>query len=91
MFMRGVVKALALQKSVIWINLFGCWILNSMMAWLFAYHLNYGVVGLWIARIILEIFIYISFSSLVYLKDWNVIIQESLQRQKKDMDHIIDI
>ena len=76
-FLRGAVKALALQKSVSCINLFGYWVLNFTMIWLFAFHLKLKVAGLWVAKAILEIYICLAYKFLICRTDWNQVILDS--------------
>ena len=73
---RGTIKALALQKAASYINLIGSWGINLGCVYLFTFYLNWGIKGLWMAKLILTIFTCGSYITVIeYLTDWHKVIE----------------
>jgi hypothetical protein len=45
------------------------------MIWLFGEYLGYKTAGVWIAKIIVELYIYVAFAHLLAKNDWNEVIR----------------
>ena len=82
--MKGVIKALELQKWCSYINLLGHWGINLSLQMLLAFYLNMHLLGLWCAKLILEIYIFTTYFLLIYFSDWNKIAQRVHSRLLRD-------
>lgn len=80
----GVVKSLGLQKQCVILNIVGHTIIGTSMQWYFGFQLGLGLVGMWFGRLILNIFIAVSYTVLIQVQDWKAIISASKQRQSKE-------
>ena len=68
--MKGIIRALGLQNYCAWLNIVGHWSINITLQWHLGVNLGMGIKGLWIAKVILEFFIFIAYVALVYLVSW---------------------
>ena len=59
-----------MQKYGLYVNLIAYWIINMPLCYLFAFHLNYGFKGLWIAMSIVLMIIVISYHVIIAVTDW---------------------
>ena len=82
--LKGVIRALALQKTAVWINIVGHWCINMTLMYFFAFYLKLGLVGLWYSKLVLEIYIFLAYSYIIHQADWQEKIDESIQRQNQD-------
>mmetsp|Transcript_24789 Transcript_24789/g.38585 ORF Transcript_24789/g.38585 Transcript_24789/m.38585 type:complete len:86 (-) Transcript_24789:51-308(-) len=79
--LKGIIKALGIQNKSIIVNLTGHWFINLTLQWYFAFHLNLGILGLWIAKQFLEFYIMTAYIMLINVQDWESISVESHERQ----------
>lgn len=82
--LKGVIKALGIQSKVIPLNLTGHWGINLTLQWYLGLHLNMGIQGLWIAKLILEWYIFGTYFLLVSCQDWAKISQKSVERLERE-------
>ena len=75
--LKGVVKALGIQNKAVYLNLSGHWIVNLSLVYVFAFYLNKGIIGFWLAKLVLEIYIFSSYLIMIQMQDWEKIIFES--------------
>ena len=54
--LKGLITSLALQKQTILINFIGQWVLFLAMQIFFAFYLDLGLTGIWIAKVTMETF-----------------------------------
>ena len=71
----GTLKALGIQKKAVYIHLFCQWIVFMFLIWLFAFYLEWGLKGMWIAKISLEWIILIAYTILIKFADWEKLSQ----------------
>jgi len=89
--LKGVIKALGVQSMLIPINLVGHWCINLTLQWYLAIHLNMGIFGQWVAKLILEIYILVMYYHLCQSRDWEKISNKSYENQEKETklnDHL---
>ena len=68
--MKGVIKALELQKWCSYINLIGHWGINFTLQMVLGFYFNLHLLGLWSAKLILELYIFTTYFLLIYCSDW---------------------
>lgn len=73
--MKGLFKALVLQRKLLLIHLFGYWVLNFMLCYLFAFYFNFKLRGIWLNLFCQEIFIIVAYNVLLFYQDWESISQ----------------
>ena len=78
--LKGLIGALGLQHKAVWINFVAQWLINLSLQWYFALHLQMGLTGMWIAKVIMETCVFLGFNALIYITDWQKISQESKER-----------
>ena len=59
---RGIIKGLGLQEHLMFLNLSGHWCLNLTLMILLGFYFKLGILGFWVSKLALEIFL-----STVYL------------------------
>ena len=79
--LKGVIRALALQRTAVWINIVGHWCINMTLMYYFAFHLRLGLVGLWYSKLVLECYIFFAYMFIISKADWQKKIDESRERQ----------
>lgn len=82
--LKGVIKALELQKPTSYINLVGHWGINIFFQLFLGFHLNWHLFGLWCAKIILEVYIFSAYSLLIQYADWKKIVIKAKNRMEKE-------
>ena len=70
------------------ITLSGHYGLNILLIWLFAFKLDYKEIGLLYAKLGLEIFSLCAYVLVIHFQDWQNVIDDTRERQKKDKDLI---
>lgn len=78
--LKGVIKALGRQNKAVYLNLSGHWVVNLSLVYLFAFRLNLGIIGFWLAKLVLEIYICSAYLIMINMQDWEKIIYESKER-----------
>ena len=56
-YLKGVFKAFGMQKMAMYINLSGCWIIQILLVWLFAFHLKMEITGIFMAKLLMETYL----------------------------------
>ena len=82
--LKGVVRALGLQGKSVYINIVGHWCINLTTQWLLGFHYGWGLTGMWLGKLLLEYFIFISYNIMIGCTDWDAVSQQSLARQAED-------
>ena len=82
--MQGPLKALGLQVKMIPYNFIAYWIINLPLGILLAFPLGLGFKGIWIAMMVAQLFVSIGFTRLVNCADWEVAVQECMERNLKE-------
>lgn len=78
--MKGIIRALGLQNYCAWLNILGHWSINLTLQWHLGVRLGMGIKGLWIAKVILEFFIFGAYILLVYCVNWEKCAQKAKDR-----------
>jgi MATE family multidrug resistance protein len=78
--LRGAIKGLGIQNQVIYINLAGHWLINLNLQYFLAFRFGYGMLGMWIAKTVMETFVCVSYLLVIEHRDWNKSIEESNER-----------
>lgn len=81
---KGISRAMAIQKHLVYINLVGCYGVNLLFIWLFAFHMKLETKGLLFAKLINEFFLMISYLVFIRRKDWRDVIIEAYERRLGD-------
>ena len=55
--LKGGVKALGIQKQAVIVHLLGNWVLSPSLQYYFCFVQDYGLHGIWIAKLMMETFI----------------------------------
>lgn len=63
--LKGVIKALVLQRQCTVLNLIGHWGINLSLQIVLAFYYEMNLYGLWIAKIVLELYILTSYAILI--------------------------
>ena len=78
--LKGTMRGLGIQKYAVYLNLIGYWILCLPIQTYFCLYLNMRLPGLWIGKLFFEILIAFVFYLVIYLVDWQNIIDETQER-----------
>ena len=84
----GSLKAIGYQTYGFIVCLVGYWVFTVPCAYLFAFHLNLRIVGIWIGVPIGSMFTAISFAAIIFSINWNKLaanIQERIQAEKQNL------
>ena len=76
----GMVQALALQKKVLVCNFGSYWIVLPACLYFFAFYLEMGLLGIWLAKVVMGIFYFLSMSYVIENLDWEASALESQKR-----------
>jgi Na+-driven multidrug efflux pump len=71
--LKGIIKALGLQKICVYVNIGGHWCINLTLQWFFAFYLKLGLVGIWYAKLCLEAYIVVAYFAIIQCADWQKI------------------
>jgi Na+-driven multidrug efflux pump len=78
--LRGVIKALELQQRIVWVHIIGSGFLNTALIYFFAFYLDLGLEGIWIAKIIMELYLNVCYLWVIHTSDWYQIAADSVRR-----------
>lgn len=81
---RGFIRALDLQHLTIWPSIISQWFANPLLIWYFAFELKFGLHGIWIAKIISEVYVDAAYYLIVHTTNFEEIIRQSKERIIKD-------
>lgn len=84
-YLQGVIKALGIQGSVLYINLIAYWLLNIPLCYYFTFYMGYGYAGVWMAMISAQFFISVSFQLLINAADWEKCAKTCKERQMQEL------
>ena len=87
---RGAIKALGLQKRIILVHVYGQGILGMILTYYFGFHLEMGLVGIWMAKTCVIYFVISYYLVILYQTDWFEIILIAHKKQSKKTDLISD-
>ena len=73
---RGVIRALGIQYKGMLVNFSGYVCSYIPLLWLLPFKLGLGVTGIWVAKLIMESYIFIAYSLLLYCENWRDIIEK---------------
>jgi MATE family multidrug resistance protein len=79
-YLQGPIKALGLQGRVLPFNLTAYWFINVPFAYIFAFTLDMGLEGCWLAMICGQIFMVLTQFSVIMCADWHKAVEESQKR-----------
>ena len=79
-YLKGVMKALAMQHRAVVINFAGCWLLQGSLVWLFVFKMNMGLQGIFLAKVLMEICLAIVIFTDVISRDWKQAVVDAQQR-----------
>lgn len=68
--LNGVNRALGLQHKVIWISIFANWIIFVSLCGTLTFYLKWGMLGMWVSKCVLEMFLSTAYSTLVRTTNW---------------------
>ena len=71
---------MALYKKYVKIYAFGVLLLNPFTVWLLSIKLGFEIRGIWYSRIVFEGYTLLSMYSLVYITDFQKVVEESKNR-----------
>ena len=79
--LKGIIKALGVQKYCAYINISGHWCINLTLQYYLGFYLEMGLKGLWLAKLVNEFYIMVMYSLLTAYTDWDRISTEARNRQ----------
>ena len=82
--LKGVIKALGIQYKAVYVHIFCHWGVFVGLTYLFAFHYNLGIAGLWYAKICLEWSIVSFYTFIIYNSDWEQIAKDAQERSKRN-------
>lgn len=68
--LKGIIKAKGIQHKAVWVHLLCHWMIFPTSTWLFAFHYKWGLVGLWLAKIILEWSVVTCYTFIIWTTPW---------------------
>lgn len=77
---RGVIKALGMQQSILMAHLIGQGILGSFLTFLFGFYFDLGLNGVWLAKTCMTYFLITYYLVILYRLDWFEIVLEAHKR-----------
>lgn len=80
---KGVLRTLMLQKEGMVIGLLLNWCFSFSMIYTFCVKHRWGIFGLWLAKLCTETAVYLAYTSLILLHDWELIAHKSKQLRTK--------
>ena len=86
----GSLKAIGYQAHGFFVCLVGYWIFTVPCAYLFAFHFDMGIVGIWTGVPIGSMFTALSFAIILIRINWKdlaQIVQERIQNEKNDLSN----
>lgn len=84
--LKGIIKALGVQKYCAYINISGHWCINLTLQYYLGFHLKMGLQGLWLAKLINEFYIMMMYTLLTAFTDWDKIAEEAKERQMRKIE-----
>ena len=67
-----------------YVNLIAYWVINLPLCYYFAFYLDYGFKGLWIAMTIVLMAIVVAYHIIIASTDWQRAHMEAKQREEKE-------
>jgi multidrug resistance protein, MATE family len=83
--LKGMIKALELQKICAYLNIVSHWCINMTLMWYFGIHLGYKLKGLWCAKLTMEYTVWTFYSVLIYCTNWEKVAKKSKERHQYEM------
>lgn len=87
-FQKGVIKALSLQHKSVIAHLIGNFGINLTLAYYFTMECDTGVVGIWYAKVIMEVFLVLAQTYIIETADWQKIIDQSQELEQSLMNQV---
>ena len=81
--LKGIIYALGIQYKAIYVHLLCHWMIYPSLIYLWAFNYDGGIVGIWGAKVVLEISINVCYLFIIYTSDWEKIAHDAEQRQIK--------
>jgi len=79
--LKGIIKALGIQTKAAYINISGHWCINITLQLYLGFHLNMGLEGIWIAKVINEFYIAAMYIIVLRVTDWDDKARIAAERQ----------
>ena len=68
--LKGIIKAMGIQHKAVWVHLLCHWFIFPICTYTFAFYYNWGLVGLWVAKIVLEWSIVTCYTFIITISSW---------------------
>lgn len=84
--LKGIIKAKGIQAKAVRVHLVTHWCIFPTLTYLFAFRYDYGIVGLWLAKIGLEVSIVIFYTLIINSVTWEesaFVAQQRIHQQEK--------
>ena len=75
--LKGVIYALGVQSKGVYVHILCHWIIFPTNIYMFAFKMNYGIVGIWCAKVFLECCLYVCYTIIIEISDWDQIAKEA--------------
>ena len=83
--LKGVIKALGIQGKAVYVHLICHWGIFPFSTWFFVFYYDFGIVGLWVAKIILEWSIVSMYTFIISTHSWQKSADKAKERMSKEL------
>ena len=83
-YLKGVFKAFAMQHKALWINMSGCWLVQPILVWLFAFKADLRLKGIFISKALMEIYLLVFSITIIQMQSWDQVVENARERQAKE-------
>jgi Na+-driven multidrug efflux pump len=73
--LKGVIKALGIQHKCVYVNITGHWLINMTLLYLLPFYFGLGIQGMWMAKLVLEWYIFIAYYLMIKHIDWGAVVK----------------
>jgi MATE family multidrug resistance protein len=88
---KGVIRALGIQNQAMYITLFGYWIVNFACQYFLTFKLNMNMLGMWASYAIVNFFLFVGYSIILYIHNWQTSIDQARERVNQSINASYDI
>jgi MATE family multidrug resistance protein len=81
---RGIIRAIDMQEETIMPSIISQWFGNPILIWFFAFFLDLKLHGIWIAKLLSEVYVDAAYLLIVQRADFEMVMYKSKERMAKD-------
>lgn len=87
-YLQGTIKALGIQRKMMKLNFIAYWMINLPLCYFLVFRVQVGYKGIWMSIVTAQTFLAVCFHIMIEITDWKKVGEESLQRQKNELELI---